>query len=143
MKKLFWLCSISFLLACSEKAKQEPKNKEIVYDMYEPSEMATLMNQMYEANLALKKEIEAGNTPTEFPKDFLKIHTAELSNFKSRNEKFKAYSQLFITTEKEIFNTNSTLDTKERFNNTINVCVSCHQTECTGPIPKIKKLFIK
>jgi cytochrome c553 len=32
---------------------------------------------------------------------------------------------------------------KQHFNEGINACVSCHQVKCGGPIPKIKKLYIK
>src|SRR5690606_41193677 len=102
--------------------------------MYQPSEMANLMNQMFAQNLQIKKAILEGNIPSEFPLDFLKIHTAELSEFKSRNETFQSFSKLFIESEKEIFNTESQVPLKERYNNTINLCISCHQTECTGPI---------
>lgn len=117
--------------------------EEVVYDMYQPSEMANLMNQMFAQNLQIKKDILEGIIPTEFPLDFLKIHTAELSEFKSRNETFQSFSKLFIESEKEIFNTESQVPLEERYNNTINLCISCHQTECTGPITRIQKLLIK
>ncbi|WP_452228915.1 MULTISPECIES: hypothetical protein [unclassified Lacinutrix] len=111
--------------------------------MYESSEMAILMNEMYAHNLKIKKEIIAGEIPTEFPLDFLKIHTAELSDFKSRSERFQAFSTLFVSAEKEVFNTDSKTPIEDRFNNAVGLCISCHQTECTGPIPRIKKLLIK
>lgn len=111
--------------------------------MYEPSEMATLMNQMYAHNLKIKQAILAGETPTEFPMDFMKIHTAELSDFKDRNEVFESFSNVFLNAEQEIFNEDSEIPIEQRFNNAVNVCISCHKTECTGPIPRIKKLLIK
>ena len=111
--------------------------------MYESSEMANLMNEMYDYNLKIKKQILNGETPKEFPLDFLKIHNAELSDFKSRNETFKAYSKLFIDAEREVFNLDSKTSIEQRFNNAVGICLSCHQTECTGPIPRIKKLLIK
>jgi len=73
----------------------------------------------------------------------MKIHTAELSDFKKRNAKFEAYSKLYIDAEKEVFNSESSIPIENRFNNAVGVCISCHQTECTGPIPRIKKLLIK
>ncbi|WP_397362161.1 hypothetical protein [Olleya sp. R77988] len=141
MKLSFWVLATLFLVSCNNENKEDVKEK-IVYDMYVPSEMSILMQEMYDYNLQLKKDIVEGKTPTEFPNDFLNIHSAQLSNFKKRNERFKSFSNVFINAEKEIFNDQSTLSLKERFNNTINVCVSCHQKECTGPIPKIKKLLI-
>ncbi|WP_452226003.1 hypothetical protein [Lacinutrix cladophorae] len=143
MKKLIWLVCFTFLVSCNTKEKQVEKKEKKVYDMYEPSEMAILMNKMYAHNLKIKKEIIAGEIPTEFPLDFLEIHTAELSDFKSRSERFQAFSSLFVTAEKEVFNSQSNLPIKDRFNNAVGLCISCHQTECTGPIPRIKKLLIK
>ena len=78
-----------------------------------------------------------------FPTDFLKIHTAQLSDFKKRNAKFEAFSKLYIVAEQDVFNSESAMPVKDRFNNAVGICISCHQTECTGPIPRIKKLLIK
>lgn len=143
MKHLLGLFCFALLLSCNTKEKQNENTEKKVYDMYEPSEMAILMNQMYEHNLKIKSEIVAGKIPTEFSSDFLKIHTAELSDFKSRSEKFQAFSTLFVTAEKEVFNLESKQPVEDRFNNAVGLCISCHKTECTGPIPRIKKLLIK
>jgi len=138
------ICLLVITFSCQNKV-EEPvdKSEKIVYDMYEPSEMANLMNQMYAHNLKLKQDILAGKTPTEFPMDFMKIHSAEMSDFKSRNETFESFSNVFLNAEREIFNEDSEVLVEERFNNAVNVCISCHQTECTGPIPRIQKLLIK
>lgn len=134
------LVFVLLFLGCKKSEKAE--EKELVYDMYQPSEMSLLMQQMYEHNQKIKEAILSGETPTDFPEDFLEIHTAELSSFKSRNETFEGFSHLFIESEKQIFSDSSNVDLRERYNNTINLCISCHQTECTGPIPKIRKLLI-
>lgn len=148
MKRFFSAISFLFVfVSCNETAeKATPENsekQEIVYDMYEPSEMANLMNQMYAYNLEVKNAIVSGKDIEEFPLDFLKIHTAELSDFKKRNETFESFSKLFIQAEKELYNPNSEVSETDRFNTVVNLCISCHQTECTGPIPRIKKLLIK
>lgn len=141
----FVLFNILIFFGCQEQTKstKTTEKEQIVYDMYERSEMANLMNQMYAQNLEIKNDILAGNMPKEFPLDFLKIHSVELSEFKERNEIFQSFSKLFIDAEKEIYNTESTVPLEERFNRAVNLCISCHQTECTGPIPRIKKLLIK
>ncbi|HLT52293.1 MAG TPA: hypothetical protein VKZ97_00270 [Flavobacteriaceae bacterium] len=130
--------------SCKEE-KQEPStsNETKVYNMYKPSEMALLMNQMYEYNLNLKHAILNGETPTEFPLDFLKIHSAEMTKSFERDETFKSFAKLFIETNKQVYNTDSEMPIEERFNNVVNLCISCHQTSCTGPIPRIKKLLIQ
>lgn len=111
--------------------------------MYDPSEMSILMNRMYEINEKIKKDILEGKPLEDFPLEFLQIHTAELSDFKKRNETFESYSKLFLEKEQNIFKTTTNEEAKERFNQAISLCISCHQTECTGPIPRIKKLLIK
>lgn len=146
MKPLFlFLLSIFIFSGCQEKTEpsETAEKEKIVYDMYQPSEMANLMNQMYAHNVTVKNDILAGNLPTEFPLDFLKIHSAELSEFKDRNDIFQSFSKLFIDAEKEIYNTESAVPIEERFNRAVSLCISCHQTECTGPIPRIRKLIIK
>ena len=142
IKKSVFLLLVSLILLSCNSDKKEDK-KELVFDMYEPSEMSLLMNRMYEINEGIKKDIMEGKTPEDFPLEFLKIHTAELSDFKHRNETFESFSKLFVEKEKDIFDTTTNEEAKKRFNQAINLCVSCHKTECTGPIPRIKKLLIK
>ena len=144
MKQVFtYIILLAFIACNSEKKEQSNDDSKNVYDMYESSEMANLMNEMYNYNLKIKKEILNGENPKEFPIDFLKIHSAELSDFKSRNETFLAFSKLFVDAEREAFNLESITPIEQRFNNAVGICISCHQTECTGPIPRIKKLLIK
>lgn len=142
MQRIFLVLLLALLLASCKDTAQETK-KELVFDMYEPSEMALLMQQMYKVNEQVKQDILDGKTPDQFPEEFLKIHTAELSEFKDRNQTFESFSKLFVEKEQEVFESLSNQEAKERFNQAINLCISCHQTECTGPIPRIKKLFIK
>lgn len=138
----FVLLLISLCLLSCNSDKKEVKD-ELVLDMYEPSEMSLLMNEMFEINEQIKQDIIDGKIPENFPLEFLEIHTAEMSEFKDRNETFQTYSKLFIEKEQDIFETASNEEARERFNQAINLCISCHQTECTGPIPRIKKLLIK
>jgi len=142
LKKSVFFILICICLSACNSDKKEAK-KELVLDMYEPSEMSLLMNRMYEINERIKLDIIQGKTAEDFPLEFLQIHTAELSDFKNRNETFESFSKLFVEKEKNIFETDSNKEAKKRFNQAINLCISCHKTECTGPIPRIKKLLIK
>lgn len=145
MKSIFYLLIVLVIFSCNENKTpvKTTKKAKKVYDMYTPSEMANLMNEMYDYNEKLKKDIIDGKIPTEFPEKFLNIHTAQLTDLKSRSETFKSFSNLYIQAEKEVFNSNSEVPIETRFNNAVGVCISCHTTECTGPIPRIKKLIIK
>ncbi|HZW62351.1 MAG TPA: hypothetical protein VFF15_01770 [Flavobacteriaceae bacterium] len=141
--RFFIVLGTVLFLGCKQTGENaDAKSEAIVYDMYEPSEMATLMNAMYEHNQKVKQAILAGETPSQFPEDFLKIHTAELSDFKDRDEHFEQFSKQFIQAQKEVFNPEADTDVKTRYNQAVNLCIACHQTACTGPIPRIKKLLI-
>ncbi|OUR92213.1 hypothetical protein A9Q87_06965 [Flavobacteriales bacterium 34_180_T64] len=145
MLKFFgFLCVFVVIFSCNSSEKRATIiDGTKTYEVYKGSEMTTLMKAMYAYNLQLKKDIKLGKTPTEFPREFLNIHTAELSDSKSRNETFEQFSGQFIDAEQLVFIEDSQLSVTERYNNAINLCLSCHKTECTGPIPKIKKLLIK
>ena len=149
LKHIGYLCVFALVLSCNSSEKKAHTEKKVTivdgtkkYEVYQGSEMTTLMKAMYAYNAQLKKDIEAGIVTDEFPEEFLKIHTAEFSDTKSRNETFEHFSGKFIEAQQEVFIEDSLLSVTERYNRAINLCVSCHQTECTGPIPKIKKLLI-
>ncbi|MGF1556714.1 hypothetical protein [Paucihalobacter sp.] len=129
-------------LNCEEKNKKEVAQK-IVFDVYEPSEMATLMNEMYDYNLAVKDSILNGHWPTHFPIDFIEIHKAEMTEGKSRNTVFNSFSEVFLKVQEDFHNTTDSTLIIQNFNKVVDVCISCHQTECVGPIPRIKKLRIQ
>lgn len=111
--------------------------------MYSASELALLMEEMYQYNDSIKTLIENGILPTQqFPDKFLKIHTAEMTNTFERNSIYESFAKTFVEHENSI-NTSTLGNVKTNFNNAINTCIACHQTSCTGPIPRIKKLLIK
>lgn len=143
MKTLVYICLIALCFACNSSEETPKKVKIVYYTDMELSEMSKLMNYMYAHNLGIKEDIKNGKTPTEFPEHFLTIHTAKLSEFKQRGEEFEYNTSQFIEVGKELYNENSSLDLKTRYNKAINLCISCHQKECPGPVTKIKKLLIK
>ncbi|WP_179376272.1 hypothetical protein [Winogradskyella wichelsiae] len=139
---LFWLF---ILTSCKneEKIIKEPIKTNIEYQMYQPSEMAGFMNTMYAYNLQLKAQIIAGDQPSSLPLDLIKLHSAEMSNGKSRTQNWQNFVNVFIASQEAVVDTLSNFEIKERYNAAISNCLNCHKTECTGPIPKIKKLMIQ
>ena len=133
------------LISCKNEEKniEESVVKTIVYDMYQPSEMADFMNVMYAYNLQLKQQIIAGETSVNMPLDLIKLHSAEMSNGKKRTAVWNSFVNVFIDSQKSVADTISNVELKERYNAAINNCLTCHKTECLGPIPKIKKLLIQ
>ncbi len=137
--------SLLVLVSCKndEKVVEEPTQLKVEYDMYQPSEMAGFMNAMYAYNQQLKTQIVTGETPSTMPLDLLKLHSAQMSNGKSRTETWQSFVNVFITSQEAVVDTLSNMQLKERYNSAINNCLNCHKTECVGPIPKIKKLLIQ
>ncbi|WP_353779472.1 hypothetical protein [Winogradskyella sp. 3972H.M.0a.05] len=130
-----------FNLSCKEKeSEQNVKEDELV--MYQPSEMANLMNAFYVYNEALKEAINTGSELPEMPEYFDKIHTAKMTDKDGRTPIFQSFAPLYLDAQKAIKDTLDREILKQRYNATINLCISCHQTECVGPIPRIKKLII-
>jgi len=132
-------------IGCSDKPRlketEEKPKQELI--MYQPSEMANLMKVMYAYNLQLKEQIKEGKQPVSMPLDLMKLHSAEMSNGHSRTATWNSFVNVFIESQQMIADTLSNTNLKERYNNAINNCLACHKTECTGPIPKIKKLLIE
>jgi cytochrome c553 len=89
--------------------------------------MAGLMEQMYVQNLSVKEKIAKGEAIGEFPEYYLKINTAKFTDEADNDFFFKADSK----------------NLKENYNAGVDACITCHQKKCGGPIPKIKKLYIK
>jgi len=138
-------CLLVLLLAACQSNDKKPtettaKEK---YVMYQPSEMGSLMQDFYTYNEQLKAEILEGKDLTEMPKEFMAIHTAEMTDAKGRNAVFQAYAPTYIKLQQAVHDSTSTIDLETRYNNAINVCLACHKTECVGPIPRIKKLLIQ
>jgi len=133
-----------FFIACDSSKKESNVEAENIkkYDLYEPSEMAIYMNTIFEIHEQMKTDILEGNSPRRFPDEILEIHTAHLSDFRERTPNFEAFSHLFVESVEFIFEETSDVPLKQRYNDAINLCISCHQIECLGPIPRIKKLII-
>lgn len=116
--------------------------KKAEHQMYQPSEMAVFMNAMYAYNLQLKQQIINGETPVAMPLDLMTLHTAEMTKGKGRTEAWHSFINVFITSQQAVADALSNAHLKTRYNTAINNCLSCHKSECVGPIPKIRKLLI-
>lgn len=119
---------------------QEESNE--TYLMYQPSEMAQLMNALYAYNQGLKEQIVKGEVPTQVPLDLVRLHSAEMTQGKARSAAWQNVVDVYIESQKSVADSLSKQDLTLRYNEAINNCLACHKTECTGPIPKIRKLLI-
>ncbi len=152
MKKVIMLLLTVSFISCQNSKKEEVKketekescssdSKSKDFQMYEMSEMAALMEQMYVDNQRLKDRIIKGDTIGQFPSHFMKIHNAVMTDESDNDAFFKAQAAKFIKAQELIYK--DPKNAKEHFNNGVDACIACHQQKCGGPIPKIKKLYIK
>jgi cytochrome c553 len=144
--KLYLLVLAFAIASCSKKEKSvqgetcEPEKPKSRFEMYEMSEMATLMEQMYVDNQRLKERINKGDTIGGFPSHFLKIHKAAMTDESDNDAFFKTQAAAFIKAQELIYQ--DPKNAKQHFNDGVNACVACHEQKCGGPIPRIKKLYI-
>ena len=131
-----------FFFSCDAAKKETPKNNHEELVMYEFSEMALLMEEMYKTNEDLKKKIVNKEAIGEFSDKFLNIHSAVLTKPKDRDASFEIFSKAFVENQQAIFSA-SPDEVKDQFNVMVNTCIACHKTTCSGPIPRIEKLLIK
>ena len=137
-------------MSCSKKEKNAetfteesctenpPKSR---FKMYEMSEMAALMEQMYVDNQRLKERIKNGDTIGKFPNHFLQIHKAVMTDETDNDAFFKQQAAAFIKAQELIYEDPE--NAKQHFNDGVDACISCHKEKCGGPIPRIKKLYIQ
>jgi hypothetical protein len=133
-----------FLLISIFSCKKEAPKKIIIVESkrVNQSEMADLMLRMYDKNLENKTLILQGKAPKDFPKEFLNIHTAQLTDSSNRTLSFNAFSDFYLKSFQKVFTTSKD-SLVSKHNNAVNSCIACHETTCIGPIPRIKKLLIK
>jgi len=142
--------SFCLMVASCQKKQEAPADSQTVskdsltqtkkFDMYQLSEMAMLMEQMYVDNQRLRDRIINGDTLGTFPKYFEKINFAVMTDDSDMDAFFKEHAQEFLKAQKLVYDNPD--DAKTYFNQAVQSCVTCHEVKCGGPIPKIKKLYI-
>ncbi len=154
MKQFVWAVVLLAVVGCTKKeavaaepakkvdsaACAKPSAGKKKFEMYEMSEMAALMEKMFQKNMELKARIEKGEKIGAFDSDFMRIHNAQMTDGKENDAFFKAQAAAFIKSQQLIYEDPD--KAKEHFNDAVNTCISCHQVKCTGPIARIKKLRI-
>ncbi|MGC4039879.1 MAG: hypothetical protein QM710_03545 [Flavobacterium sp.] len=146
MKKIIALVLVFGLICCQKKEEKKaeekaPPKEEKKFEMYQASEMAALMEQMYVDNQRLKERIKKGEDLGIFPEHFLKIYTAKFTDETDNDLFFKVKAKEYIEAQQLIYS--DPKNAAKNFNAGVDACLACHQQKCGGPIPRIKKLYIK
>ena len=142
MKKTIVLVLVFSLFACQKKEEKKcSSGKEKKLEMYQMSEMAALMEQMYVDNKRVKERIQKGDTIGKFPEHFNKIFTAKFTDETDNDLFFKVQAKEYIAAQQLLYS--DPKNANEHFNAGVDACLKCHESKCGGPISRIKKLYIK
>lgn len=137
----FFLLFLVFLGSCSNEQKENASKKEKKqFEMYEHSEMASMMLYMFDFNKQLKAEIQSDKSLSDFPKEFEQISELKMTDGHVKDDFFEQHIASFLNHQKEIYA--NPKNRVENFNAMVESCIACHKVKCTGPIPKIKQLYI-
>jgi cytochrome c553 len=149
MKNIILLIVTFFTLVGCQQSKETSKEESSTakdsvgkktFEMYEMSEMALLMEQMYVDNQRLKARLEKGEPAGEFPSHFAKIHSAIMTDSTENDDFFKKQAKVFLDAQQLIYKDPE--NAKTHYSNAIQACISCHEVKCSGPIVRIKKLLL-
>jgi len=146
MKKAFYILFILVLVACNhkeqnKKSKKESISKEEPFQLYQMSEMASFMEKMYADHKRIKSQIVAGEKVDTLNFEPTKLFYARMTDSTDNDIFYQEKTKLFVEYEEQLIK--DSLSQKEIYNKAVNLCISCHQIKCTGPIPRIKKLLIR
>lgn len=140
MRILFVIVFATLVSCTSTNSKSNSETDDTSgFQMYQMSEMAKLMEAMSNEHAAVKQKLLAGDTIGSIPETYYDIHYATLTDADDNDEFFKQWADVYIGAEENLYKE----QTIDAYNNAVNVCLQCHQQKCGGPIPRIKKLFIK
>jgi hypothetical protein len=142
---LFPLLASLFFACSSDDASTEQvvatKKEKKQFEMYEHSEMAAAMLYFYSHFEALKTAIREDQPLGEPSQQLELFHTAEMTKGKTKDETFLNYLEEFKVSYASLFN-DASENKLELYNATVDACIACHQKKCSGPIPKIEKLYL-
>ena len=128
------------LSACNDQAESTVPAKEVKPQkkstVYKRSELAQLMRDLYKEMSQVKTSLDSNITPNKLSLDYKTIHTAVPTDADVRDDQFKGMSDALIMHLEKLEKAPSI----EVYQNTVDVCLQCHQSYCPGPIKKIKKL---
>lgn len=150
MKKTLYLIGVFALIpfiACESKQSQptEVTPKSSFQAVYQLSEMAQLMEDMYTDLERIRPDIIENKPIGTLPINLIKIHTAEMTNTFERTYEFERFAKLLIETQKQLFDAEPHQNRIILYNNVVMTCLACHKSPagCDGPIPRIQGLMIK
>lgn len=155
MKIIYLITAIFALWACGQKVSESNSldvNKDkaacgvdtIQRENTEPNsakELALLMRKMESDLMTFRTEMKRGKI-LEMKFDYSAIYTAEPTKSNLReNKDFSAYANSYLMGVDNL-KTAPKDSVPSKYNLLVSKCVDCHNSFCTGPISRIKKLYV-
>ncbi len=139
------LCYLFFPVSCNKDTGDEPKKKSSFERIYEFSEMALLMEDMYSEMEKIRPNVIENKDIGTLPSNMIKIHTAKMTNTFERTFEFERFANLLIETQKQLYDSEPNPQRVDLYNNVVQSCLVCHKSPvgCDGPIPRINGLLIQ
>lgn len=147
MKKTLILSTLAALImifGCSQgnnESDADTANSREVVNPNGTSELAQLMRDMFEAGMASKKQIAAGESPAiELDyEQFLSAHPTDsaMIDYPQYESMARAYIQAMQRLEQA-----DASEAAEAHMTMVSTCRSCHTISCRGPLAKIDKLAL-
>lgn len=140
---LFLIFTILFF-ACSEgekptkESKEECKSEEAIKDPNNPKPMALMMRTMADYCDSMRLDINAGKKVDSIKYPLMPFWNAEPTDSANLVELFYNNAKDFAAHYRALMS--DTANQKENYTAVINSCVNCHNSFCSGPLRRIKKL---
>lgn len=115
-------------------------NPETIMDPNDAKPMALMMRQMAANADSIKATILRGEKPDSLRFPFIRFYLVEPTNPKVLEPKFFENARLFQVAYKELFASDK--NHVELYNAMIGKCINCHESYCSGPLRRIRKLPI-
>ena len=148
MCKYIFLFSLSFfIISCGGETEAGKKDsatacKTNSLNPNGDSELAILMREFAAYTDSVKSDLQNNREPRPKPENLSKILTAKKTDENTDNAVFIPFAQSYIANVENFY----AVEKSERvhaYNNMVNMCISCHQHFCGGPIKRIEKLYLK
>lgn len=150
MKSKTFLLLIAFALvlhACggAEEQAEETQTQEVWQpEMDQPSELAQIMRDIHDEAKTRKAALAAGEMDATEATNILRMLSATPTEPHMVGAGFQPNAEVFIRNYEALHATTSSVaDRIKAHNNLVDACIACHNQFCSGPIPRITKLYIE
>ena len=111
-----------------------------VKDPNHPKPMALAMRAMVMNTDSIRAQLLRGENPDSSAYPFIRFYMVEPTDPAVLEPRFYENARLFHQAYKEFFRHGN--EGVKYYNSMVGNCVNCHQSYCSGPLKRIKKLFI-